>query len=109
MEERKRPHIIVKRHPARAEEQRRLLTDQIFREVMGIAKCPERSVSVAFAQVTAEWPEGVYRSDLLERQRGFYLNNETYTGWRALNGTILRSVRMSPLEETFENHDRKGM
>jgi len=73
LEEWKMPHIIVKLHPGRSEEQKRQLTEEIVKDVMAIAKCPESSVSVAFEEVSpAEWPEKVYRPDILEKQQNLY-------------------------------------
>ncbi|MHB9097266.1 MAG: tautomerase family protein [Syntrophales bacterium] len=67
------PHIIVKLHPGRTEEQKQELTAAIVRDVMTIAKSPETSVSVAFEEVSpADWPEKVYRPDILEKQQTLY-------------------------------------
>jgi 4-oxalocrotonate tautomerase len=69
----KMPHIIVKLHPGRLKEQKQQLTEEIVKDVMAIAKCPETSVSVAFEEVSpAEWPEKVYRPDILEKQQTLY-------------------------------------
>jgi 4-oxalocrotonate tautomerase len=63
------PHIIVKLYPGRTEEQKRRLAQAIARDVVEIAQCPETAVSVAFEEVpAAEWPEKVYRPDILEKQ-----------------------------------------
>jgi 4-oxalocrotonate tautomerase len=67
------PHIIVKLHPGRTEEQKQELTAAIVRDVMAIARCPEPSVSVAFEEVSpADWPEKVYKPDILETQQTLY-------------------------------------
>jgi 4-oxalocrotonate tautomerase len=45
------PHVIVKLYPGRTEEQKMRLADEIVRNVVDIAKCAEKSVSVAFEEV----------------------------------------------------------
>ncbi len=67
------PHIIVKLHPGRTEEQKQELTAALTREMMAIAKCPETSVSVAIEEVPQEdWAEKVYKPDILEKQQILY-------------------------------------
>jgi len=39
LEEMKMPHIIVKLHSGRAEEQKQQLTEEIVKDVIAIAKC----------------------------------------------------------------------
>jgi len=64
------PHVIVKLHPGRTEQQKQELTEAIVKDVTEIAKCPESSVSVAFEEVSAaDWPEKVYRPDILEKEQ----------------------------------------
>ena len=60
------PHVIVKLYPGRTEEQKRRLTEAIVRDVVEIAKCAEKSVSVALEEVNPdEWNEKVYAPDIL--------------------------------------------
>lgn len=67
------PHVIVKLHPGRSEEQKQELTAAIVRDVTAIAKCPETSVSVALEEFApADWPEKVYKPDILEKQHTLY-------------------------------------
>jgi len=67
------PHVIVKLYPGRTEEQKRRLTEELVRDVTTVIDCPETSVSVAFEEVTqAEWPEMVYRPDILDKQDTLY-------------------------------------
>jgi 4-oxalocrotonate tautomerase len=62
------PHIIVKLYPGRTEEQKRKLTDEIVKDVVEIAKCEEKSVSVAIEEIDEEdWSEKVYEPDILNR------------------------------------------
>ncbi len=52
------PHVIVKLYPGRTEEQKKRLADEIVRDVVEIAKCAEKSVSVAIVEVNPEdWTE----------------------------------------------------
>ena len=67
------PHIIVKLYPGRSEQQKQKLADAITRDVISIAKCEEKSVSVAFEEVDpAEWPEKVYKPEILDKQDKLY-------------------------------------
>jgi len=60
------PHVIVKLYPGRTEEQKQRLTEAIVRDVMEIAKCAEKSVSVALEEVHPDdWNEKVYAPDIL--------------------------------------------
>jgi 4-oxalocrotonate tautomerase len=67
------PHVIVKLYPGRSEEQKIKLTDEIVKDVVAIAKCDEKSVSVAFEEIEKEdWAEKVYKPDILNQKGGFY-------------------------------------
>ena len=49
------------------------LANEIAKTVVDIAKCEDKSVSVAFEEVTPEeWPETVYRPDILETKLKLY-------------------------------------
>jgi 4-oxalocrotonate tautomerase len=62
------PHVIVKMHEGRTEDQKRRLADAITRSVVEIAGCSEAAVSVAVEEYAPEaWPEAVYRRDILGR------------------------------------------
>jgi 4-oxalocrotonate tautomerase len=68
------PHIIVKMYPGRSEEQKKQLAQEIAKNVVAIAKCEEKSVSVAFEEISPEaWPETVYKPDILEKQDKLYI------------------------------------
>jgi 4-oxalocrotonate tautomerase len=67
------PHIIVKLYPGRSEEQKTQLTEAIVRDVIAIAKCEEKSVSVAIEEIKPEaWAETVYRPDILDKPDKLY-------------------------------------
>jgi len=67
------PHIIVKLYPGRSEEQKKKLADEIVKDVVAIAKCSEKSVSVAFEEIEKEdWEEQVYKPDILEKKATLY-------------------------------------
>lgn len=67
------PHIIVKLYPGRSEEQKRQLTGKIIADAMEALKCEEKTLSVAFEEVSPEdWPEKVYRPDILDRTGQLY-------------------------------------
>ena len=67
------PHVIVKLYPGRSEEQKLRLTNEIVKAVVDIAKCEEKSVSVAFEEVAPDqWAETVYRPDILVTKNKLY-------------------------------------
>lgn len=67
------PHVIVKLNPGRAEEQKVQLADEIVKSVVAIAKCDEKSVSVAFEEIEKEdWAEKVYKPDILAKKHSLY-------------------------------------
>ena len=67
------PHVIVKLYPGRTEEQKRRLAEAITKDVMTIALCEEKSVSVAIEEIDPDqWAEKVYRPEILEREAGLY-------------------------------------
>ena len=67
------PHVIVKLYPGRTEEQKIKLADEIVKDVVAIAKCDEKSVSVAFEEIEKEdWAEKVYKPDILDKNDSLY-------------------------------------
>ena len=68
------PHIIVKLYPGRSEEQKRQLASEILKDVVEIAKCEEKVVSVAFEEIDKnDWPEKVYKPDIMEKKENLYI------------------------------------
>ena len=68
------PHIIVKLYPGRTDEQKRRLADEIVKDVVAIAKCEKKSVSVAFEEVEPnDWPETVYKPDILNKKDSLFV------------------------------------
>jgi 4-oxalocrotonate tautomerase len=60
------PHVIVKMHPGRSEQQKAQLAEAITQQVMTIARVGADAVSVAIQEVNVkDWPEQVYRPDIL--------------------------------------------
>ena len=52
------PHIIVKMYPGRSEQQKKKLANEIVKDVVEIAECEKRVVSVAFEEIDPnEWPD----------------------------------------------------
>ena len=67
------PHIIVKMYPGRSEEQKIKLADEIVKDVVAVAGCKERSVSVAIEEIEEQdWDEKVYRPDILNKKKILY-------------------------------------
>ena len=67
------PHVIVKLYPGRTEEQKIKLADEIVKDVVAVAKCDEKSVSVAFEEIEKEdWAKKVYKPDILDKKDSLY-------------------------------------
>ena len=67
------PHVIVKLLPGRTEQQKARLAEEIVKDVVAIAKCEEKSVSVAIEEISPEdWAEKVYKPDILDNQENLY-------------------------------------
>jgi 4-oxalocrotonate tautomerase len=67
------PHIIVKLYPGRSEEQKKQLVEEIVKDVVTIAKCEEKVVSVAIEEVDPnDWAEIVYKPDILDKAHALY-------------------------------------
>jgi 4-oxalocrotonate tautomerase len=67
------PHVIVKLLPGRSELQKTQLAEEIVKDVVAIAKCEEKSVSVAFEEIKPEdWAEKVYKPDILDKPEKLY-------------------------------------
>jgi len=63
------PHVIVKMHPGRTAEQKNKLAQAIADSIVQIARCEEKSVSVAIEEIAPEdWAETVYRPDIMEKE-----------------------------------------
>jgi 4-oxalocrotonate tautomerase len=69
----KMPHIIIKLFPGRSEEQKTQLAEKIVEDVVAIAQCQEKSVSISFEEIRPEdWADTVYRPDILEKPGNLY-------------------------------------
>lgn len=67
------PHVIIKLQPGRSEQQKIQLTEEIVKNVVAIAKCEEKSVTVAIEEIKAEdWAEKVYKADILSNPEKLY-------------------------------------
>jgi len=63
------PHVIIKMHPGRTGEQKNELARAITDSVVKIARCEEKTVSVAIEEIAPEdWAEKVYRLDIIEKK-----------------------------------------
>jgi 4-oxalocrotonate tautomerase len=64
------PHVIIKMYPGRTVEQKNKLAQVIADSIVKIAKCEEKTVSVAIEEIAPEdWAETVYRPDILEKEK----------------------------------------
>lgn len=60
------PHVIVKMHSGRSEQQKSRLAQEITKAVMSTLGSAETSVSVAIEDIDpAKWTEQVYKPDIL--------------------------------------------
>jgi len=67
------PHVIIKMYPGRSEEQKKRLCDRIVQDVVEIAGCEEKSVSVAIEEIAREnWTDLVYKPDILDKPETLY-------------------------------------
>ena len=67
------PHVSIKMYPGRSEDVKREMTDAIVKDVVTIAKCHEKSVSVAIEEIdSTEWPEKVFKPEILDKQDKLY-------------------------------------
>jgi 4-oxalocrotonate tautomerase len=67
------PHVIVKLYPGRSDQVKNRLAEEIVKNVVAIAKCEEKSVSVAIEEIeSADWPEKVYKPDILDKLDTLY-------------------------------------
>jgi 4-oxalocrotonate tautomerase len=67
------PHVIVKMHAGRSEEQKARLAQEVTRAVMSALGSSERSISVAVEDVEpADWVARVYKPDILAKPGSIY-------------------------------------
>lgn len=67
------PHITVKMHPGRTEQQKAQLSEEIVKNVIQILKCSTEAVSVSIEEVKPEdWAEQVYRPDIAQHWDTLY-------------------------------------
>ena len=67
------PHISVKLHPGRSEQQKGRLAEQIVKDVVSILECGEESISVAIEEIKPEdWAEQVYKPHILNKPEKLY-------------------------------------
>ena len=64
------PHVIIKMHPGRTDEQKKKLVAAIVKDITTIAVCEEKSLSITIEEVTPEdWTEKVYKPDIIQREK----------------------------------------
>jgi 4-oxalocrotonate tautomerase len=67
------PHVIVKLHPGRSEQQKTRLAERIVKDVMTTLDSAEESVSVAIMEVAPEeWTDKVYTPDIIGNREKLY-------------------------------------
>jgi 4-oxalocrotonate tautomerase len=64
------PHVIVKLHAGRSEQEKAGLADEIAKAVRSVLKSDDKSISVAIEDVRPQdWAEQVYRPDILDNPK----------------------------------------
>lgn len=59
------PHVIVKLHTGRSEQQKAKIAEAVTQAVMAGANCGEDAVSVSIQDIEpADWAEEVYKPDI---------------------------------------------
>ncbi len=67
------PHIIVKMWPGRTDEQKAELTQKILKAVQETICPEEKSISIAFEEVSSEnWMTEVFTPDILMKKETLY-------------------------------------
>jgi 4-oxalocrotonate tautomerase len=67
------PHVIVKLWPAKSEEQKTRLAEEIVKDVTKVLNYGEESVSVAIEEVAPQdWAEKVYQPDIVKNSEKLY-------------------------------------
>jgi 4-oxalocrotonate tautomerase len=67
------PHVLVKLHTGRSEQQKSQLAQQITQAVMAVAQCAEAAVSVSIEDVDpGDWAEKVYKPDVVGKPDKLY-------------------------------------
>ncbi|MBT8372448.1 MAG: tautomerase family protein [Deltaproteobacteria bacterium] len=68
------PHVIIKLYPGRTAEQKMQLANEIVKDVVAIAKCEEKVVSVAFEEIDPkDWTQKVYKPDIIGKKENLYV------------------------------------
>jgi len=71
--ERAMPHVIIKLHSGRSEQQKQKLAAEVTKVVMAALNVGEESVSVAIEDVVpSDWTEKVYKPDILAKPTTIY-------------------------------------
>jgi 4-oxalocrotonate tautomerase len=67
------PHVIVKLWPGKSEQQKSRLAEAITKDVMGIFRHGEESVSLAVEEIKPQdWAEKVYKPDIIGKPAQLY-------------------------------------
>jgi 4-oxalocrotonate tautomerase len=67
------PHVIVKMHPGRSDQQKARLTEAIVKDVMTFAGVGDEAVSVSIEEIgPSDWVDKVYRPDILNGSGKLY-------------------------------------
>jgi 4-oxalocrotonate tautomerase len=67
------PHVSVKLHAGRSEQQKARIAEEVTKAVMAAANCAEQSVSVSIEDIEPEdWVEKVFKPDIVAKSDRLY-------------------------------------
>lgn len=67
------PHVSIKCHPGRTDEQKKLLAEQITNALVEVFDCKERSVSISIQDVPKElWGKEVWVKEIVPQRETLY-------------------------------------
>jgi len=96
------PHVIIKMHPGRTEDQKNRLAATVTKDLMDILLCEEKTISVAIEEVApADWAEKVYRPDILEKEAALY-KKPGYNPFEGKEPPGLKDIYIQRLQAQFE-------
>lgn len=72
------PHVIVKLHSGRTEEQKKELADELTKAVIKVLKSKEASISIGIEDIDpADWAEKVHKPDISAKLDTIYKQSAT--------------------------------
>lgn len=68
------PHVVIKLYAGKTEQQKAALSQAVVDSLVNTIACNDNDVSLSFEEYSPEeWPEKVFRPDILECDETLYL------------------------------------